>query len=556
MPMVGSQRRISRLIRRVMVAVLIVLAVLPPATLARAASFTVTKTTDTNGTCNSGVDCSLREAIAAANSLSGGPHTITVPAGSYAITAIGTGALVIDGNVVIVGAGVGSTILDGENARTVLQVNPAKQLTLSGATVRNGLASTPSSHGGGIYVNGGTVTLTNVPLSGNHAVLGDGGAIYSTGVSTVTLTNVTVSGNSARFGGGIFGDGLDATMTLNNVIVSGNSSGAGGGIYSNGPFSMTNATVSGNQSTSAGGGMTIRMATLTNVTVHSNSGQTGGGIYGSGELTMTNVTVSGNTASYEGGGVVNAFRTITLINVTVSGNSAPPNRGALVNDVGPGTVTAKNTIVAGNPSGGDCSGTVTTQGGNLDSDGSCGFNQTTDRPNMDPLLGPLGDHGGLTDTMPLLRGSPARDAGVSAGCPSTDQRGVARPQDGDGDAVARCDIGAYEAANSPTTITLAPGALTLVVDSAPLPVDPTLGLVDTDNPSLAGATVAVSGNYVNGEDVLTLTPPSGITGNFAPLTGVLTLSGTATVADYQAALRSTTYAKTSEAPRGAVRTIT
>ena len=62
----------------------------------------------------------------------------------------------------------------------------------------------------------------------------------------------------------------------------------------------------------------------------------------------------------------------------------------------------------------------------------------------DPLLGLLGDYGGFTPVIPILQGSSAIDAGDPAYCPATDQRGVARPIDGNGDGLALCDLGAFE----------------------------------------------------------------------------------------------------------------
>jgi hypothetical protein len=115
--------------------------------------------------------------------------------------------------------------------------------------------------------------------------------------------------------------------------------------------------------------------------------------------------------------------------------------------------------VANSPSGGNCSGTVTNGGYNLDSDGSCGFGTTnhslsgtTDNP-LNPQLGSLANNGGPTLTHALLAGSPAIDKGNSFGA-TTDQRGVARPQG------AAPDIGSFEAEDTikPTVIGLQPAA--------------------------------------------------------------------------------------------------
>ena len=103
-------------------------------------------------------------------------------------------------------------------------------------------------------------------------------------------------------------------------------------------------------------------------------------------------------------------------------------------------MTVRATIVANSPTGGNCAGGVTNGDYNLSSDATCGF---SDIPNV--MLGPLADNGGPTKTHMPLPGSPAIDL-VVTGCPppATDQRGAARPVDGDHNGSPRCDAGATE----------------------------------------------------------------------------------------------------------------
>jgi uncharacterized repeat protein (TIGR01451 family) len=132
-----------------------------------------------------------------------------------------------------------------------------------------------------------------------------------------------------------------------------------------------------------------------------------------------------------------------------------------------------NTVVANSTAGGDCSGTITNNGNNLDTDGTCPFGLTAP-----PLLGPLANNGGPTQTHALLPGSPAIDAGTNLGCPAIDQRGIARPFDGDGDSIATCDIGAYEVGLPFPLLTVVKSALTIE--------DPISGM--TDPKAIPGAT--------------------------------------------------------------------
>jgi hypothetical protein len=169
---------------------------------------------------------------------------------------------------------------------------------------------------------------------------------------------------------------------------------------------------------------------------------------------LTNVTISDN-AALSGGGVFNdaePAQTTTLVelaNVTLSDNSAA--EGASLRNLG--TARIHNSIFVDSPAVSNCSGkAVESLGYNILSDSlsPCAFDQSTDRGNTDPLLEMLRDNGGGTATQALLPGSPAIDSGDDANCPPTDQRGVARPQDGDGDGRAGCDVGAFEVAGPAT----------------------------------------------------------------------------------------------------------
>jgi uncharacterized repeat protein (TIGR01451 family) len=252
--------------------------------------------------------------------------------------------------------------------------------------------------------NGGSVTVTNSTVSDNRSGGCEGpcsgGGIANSG-GTLTLTNSTVSGNS----------------------ITGCSPCSGGGISNGGMATLTNSTVSGNSTT----------------------GGNGGGILNDGTATLTNNTVSGNSATGGNGGGIANESAATLTNSTLSANSAAAGDGGDIwNNA---AVTLTNSIVANSLSGGNCAGGIITDGGyNLDSGTTCGLNGTTDKTNVNPLLGPLQANGGPTATMALSTSptaSPAIDAipAGTNGCGTTvttDQRGVARPQ-GSG-----CDIGAYE----------------------------------------------------------------------------------------------------------------
>jgi hypothetical protein len=260
-------------------------------------------------------------------------------------------------------------------------------------------------------------------------------------------------------------------MTIATSTISGNTvSNDGGGIVNEHTLTITDSTISDNTAPISGGGIyntsfvSTSTLTVTNSTISGNeSNGDGGGIYNSETATFTNSTISGNSADGDGGGIFNSS-TVNLNNATITNNTADTDAdelgdggGVFVSAVG--TLTLGNTIIADNFDHSifirhrDCSGSLFSLGYNLIRKiNGCSLNGLNiNLSRIAPLLGPLQDNGGATLTHALLAGSPAIDAGNPAGCKdaddvplATDQRGYARPVDGNADTIIACDMGAFE----------------------------------------------------------------------------------------------------------------
>lgn len=203
---------------------------------AGAATFNVTKTADTNdGTCNA--DCSLREAVRAANSAPGA-DLVVLPPGTYTLTLPGsedlaaTGDLDLQDHVRISGAAANLTTVAGTAGR-VFHVDPednqALQVELANLTVAAG----NDDFGGGI-LNHSSLTLSGVRLTGNVAT--SGGGLWTDGPTTVV--NSTVDSNQAITNGSLangYGGGIhafDTTLTFTGTTIAGNAASRNGaGVY-------------------------------------------------------------------------------------------------------------------------------------------------------------------------------------------------------------------------------------------------------------------------------------------------------------------------------------
>jgi CSLREA domain-containing protein len=300
---------------------------------------TVTTTADEN---NSNGDCSLREAVIAANQdqaqgacpAGNSADTIKLPAGTYVLTITGTvenasltGDLDISSDLTIDGAGQGDTEIDGNGIDRVLHILSGT-VTLSDLTIANGDAG--AENGGGVF-NFGDVTIENSRI--RDCTADSGGGIHM-GTGTLTLIGSRIDGNTAEDGGAILFSSTGVVVHIIDSVISGNTAtqGNGGGIFNSGITSLSNSTVSGNRAAKSGGGiLTIGLGTA--------------------EVIMFSVTVANNTADSDGDGDGDG-----------GGIYAPPL----------GTFNARNSLFGNNrdlsPSGDvfpDCSGVLFGVGYNL-----------------------------------------------------------------------------------------------------------------------------------------------------------------------------------------------
>jgi CSLREA domain-containing protein len=339
---------------------------------ASADQFLVTKLTDSfDGVCD--VDCSLREAIAAANDRPGldqvlplaGVHLLTINGAGEDLCA--TGDLDVTDDLDLVGVGAGVTVIDASSLADddrVLHVRSGV-VAIREVTVQGGSAvgSYPLENGGGIY-NGAVLTVRDSVIANNSAD-GEGGGIFTDDDTVLEVYDSTISDNAAPGGGGI--NSYDGSVTVVGCDVLRNHS---TGIYSargghqpdGGDLFVIDSRIEDNTTTWRGGGVVVSLgsAVIVNTSIdHNSADESGGGVYVMGGwLYHLGGSISYNTASEEGG----AIRAIDawLEGLLLAGNQGYDG-GAVYGDHG-STVQVESCAFVDNVATGVLGGGICTHG--------------------------------------------------------------------------------------------------------------------------------------------------------------------------------------------------
>jgi predicted outer membrane repeat protein len=306
------------------------------------------------------------------------------------------------------------------------------------------LTNSSVHHGGAIQSMTGDLSITNALFDTNQTE-SSGGAIEMATEGDLTMSDSTLQFNTADSSGGALSFAGD-TATIEDSTFHGNDATQHGGAIEHhnsglpGLFSIVRSTFSSNT-----------------------AGVDGGAINSGGEeMNIDSSTLSGNAAGY-GGAIYQGGSPLEVTNSTIASNTATNDAGAIAVAA---MATITNSALHDNRVGAvpsACSSSAISDGYNFDGDGTCldtggllagDVRGTTTTP-LNAKLAPLADNGGATLTRKPMPGSPLIDRGSPAlTCPSTDQRGVARPIDGDGNGTKACDKGSVEAPVLPPKLTV------------------------------------------------------------------------------------------------------
>ncbi|MEM9059090.1 MAG: choice-of-anchor Q domain-containing protein [Pseudomonadota bacterium] len=388
--------------------------------------------------------------------------TITLTQGQLQLTA----ATSIDGD--LDNDGTADVTIDAGGNSRVLSTNT--DLTLDGLVITGGYSTVA---GGGLrfsMIAGGNGVIRNSVITGNTST-SSGGGVHAYG--NLTVEDTVFSMNAGLAGGGL--SFIDGSVTILRSAFTDNTatSGNGGGAFLN-DATVVDSTFSGNTAGNRGGGLFAQDTILVNTTVADNTAGTGGGIAYSYGLKLFNTTVTNNSATTIGGVAgVGKSGMIDLNNSIILGNQSANGNAELDHVTNPQTITATGANIVGE------NGTVFDASGiaNVDNaSASSVFAVTED--NNGVTAGSLGDNGGPVQTVALLAGGAAVDAGDQT---LLDETVVNEDLNGDGDLLdtiasdatgntrvngANVDLGAVETTAVPDTPSLVVTTTADVVDSS------------------------------------------------------------------------------------------
>jgi trimeric autotransporter adhesin len=416
---------------------------------AQARVYTVNTRTDPKPNGCTSDDCTLREAVIAANAQKGADKIVLPSRKRYELTLESTGEdkaangdLDIRGSLTIVHPGRGTATIDANKTDRIFDIVGKATVTLDTLRLIAGYSNEEDGggDGGAILVEKGALTLLRSGIAGNRApwVGGNGGGIDSDSSGLVKVIESYVSSNDSGGSGGGIEASPNGRMLIQRSIVIGNKAAEAGGVMVFGPpVRIVDSTIADNLA-SAGPGV---------------EGDGGGILVGNkGRLELTNSTVANNGAYTSGGGIFSDAGSQASINYsTIARNKADVDTmfGGTTGGIHLRTAGVQvaanariaNSIVALNTEAGgvtaDCGGIgfLGTGINLITSTGQGKCSEGTPIVVANPRIGALRDNGGPTPTIGLLSGSPAIGAAGPGKAPARDQRGVKRSDP---------DLGAFE----------------------------------------------------------------------------------------------------------------
>ncbi|MBP9663464.1 MAG: hypothetical protein KBD94_02505, partial [Pyrinomonadaceae bacterium] len=336
---------------------------------------TITVNTTAENAVNNGTDCTIGDAIRAANTdtpvngcaAGNGADTIVIPAGTYTLSSIAEGSStalpIIRTDMTLSGAGPNLTIIE----RSLAPLTPEfrilagiwqiadRNVTLSGLTIRNGkLPDNGNASNGGALFSQFTLTIADCAFANNQT--GSHGGAINASAAALLISNSTFSNNRAgtAYSGGAIMAGVASGIQINNSHFSDNTAHYGGAIaaaYGTDTF-ITDSTFTNNQALLGNGGAVSsnnRAEAIRSVFSSNTAHIDGGAIYGNPVIVRTSV-IQNNTAVDNGGGIAvqpTGGAWISIDDSTISGNQAGGYGGGTAN----GTFSMTNSTVSGNSAG-------------------------------------------------------------------------------------------------------------------------------------------------------------------------------------------------------------